>query len=76
MSNYLLTRFLKVIKSRIVNAEIELLELLIKTCKAVRNPQRPGARTEMAIPAAQWEMRFEERKAELTEQGKKMRRAA
>ena len=49
-----------------MNAEIELLETLIKTCRAVRDPQRRGSRTEMAIPAAQWEMKFSERLNQLT----------
>lgn len=49
-----------------VNAEIELLETLIKTCRAVRDPQRRGSRTELAIPAATWEMKFSERLNQLT----------
>lgn len=48
-----------------VNAEIEFLELLVKTCKSVRNPKR---RVELAVPAAQWEMRFEERIRQLKNQ--------
>jgi hypothetical protein len=53
-----------------VNAEIEFLQLLVKTCKTARDPQRRGSRTEMAIPAAQWEMKFEERIAALKQTAK------
>ena len=53
-----------------VNAEIEFLEMLVKTCRVARDPKRPRSRTEMAIPAAQWEMRFEERLAALKGQEK------
>ena len=49
-----------------VNAEIEFLEMLIKTCRAARDPKRKS-RVEMAVPAAQWEMKFESRLAELHE---------
>ncbi len=48
-----------------MDAEIEFLEQLVKTCRSVRNPNRPRARTELAVPAAQWEMRFQARIAEL-----------
>ena len=47
-----------------VNAELEFLEMLINTCRVARDPKRKG-RLEMAVPAAQWEMRFEARLAEL-----------
>lgn len=49
-----------------VNAEIEFLETLIKSCRAARDPKRKS-RVEMAVPAAQWEMKFEARLAELRE---------
>jgi hypothetical protein len=48
-----------------VNAETDFLKLLIKTCRAARDPKRPGSRTEMAIPAAQWEVTFQKRLHEL-----------
>jgi len=48
-----------------VNSEIEFLEQLIKTCRATRDPKRATSRTEMAIPAAQWEMKFQARLEEL-----------
>lgn len=47
-----------------MNAEIEFLELMVKQCRAARDPKRKS-RLEMAIPAAQWEMRFEARLKEL-----------
>lgn len=51
-----------------MNAEIEFLEQLVKNCRAMRDPKRPRSRTEMAIPAAQWEMKFEARLRELEQQ--------
>lgn len=51
-----------------MNAEIEFLEMLIKTCRVARDPKRAHNRTEMAIPAAQWEMTFKKRLEELTPQ--------
>jgi len=54
----------------VTDAERELLELLIKTCRSVRNPRNPRTRIELAIPAAEWEMKFLERKAKLEKNGK------
>ena len=51
----------------ITDTEYEFLQLLLKTCKATRDPRNPKSRTEMAIPAAQWEMKFKARLAEIEE---------
>lgn len=51
-----------------VNAEVEFLKTLVSTCRVARDPKRRGNRTEMAIPAAQWEMVFQKRLEELTPQ--------
>lgn len=37
----------------------------MKTCQMARHPKRPKSRLEMAVPAAQWEMVFTARLAEL-----------
>ena len=44
-----------------MNAEIEFLKLLIRTCQSVRTPRNPKHRVEMAVPAAQWEILFNQR---------------
>lgn len=48
-----------------MDAEIELLETLIKTCRAIRDPKRPKSRLELAAPAATYEMQFTKRLDEL-----------
>jgi hypothetical protein len=44
-----------------MEAEIKLLQLLVRTCQAVRSPHNPKNRVEMAVPAAQYEMQFNQR---------------
>lgn len=51
-----------------VNAEIEFLEMLVKLCRTARDPKRPKSRTEIAVPAAQWEIRFQDRIKQLKDQ--------
>lgn len=46
--------------------EIEFLDILRKTCRTMRQSR---TRPEMAIPAAEWEIKINERIEELTKQG-------
>ena len=48
-----------------MDEEIELLNLFIKTCQTVRSARNPRNRVALAVPAAQWEIKFNARRAEL-----------
>jgi hypothetical protein len=51
-------------------AEIELLDMLIQTCRAVQNTRNPRRRLDLVVPAAQWEMEFRKRRNELVPEPK------
>lgn len=50
-----------------LKAEMEVLELLISSCRAVRNPANKKNRLELTVPAARWEAKLAERQRELNE---------
>jgi len=53
-----------VIASEIITetkTELELLELFLKVCRSVRDPRNKKSRAELAVHAARWEMKFNDR---------------
>jgi hypothetical protein len=60
-----------------VNAEVEFLHLLIRTCHAVQSPQNKRRMIQLVSPAAQWEEKFQSRIKEIeTEEEKENKKAA
>lgn len=50
-------------------AEMEVLELLVKQCRVLRDPRNRRSRTELVPAAATWEMVFQRRLEELEAAG-------